>query len=228
MKLWGGRFSRESDQLTEDFNASISFDNRMYKQDITGSIAHARMLAKQEIISAEERDLIVKGLQEILQELEAGQIEFTVEAEDIHMNIETFLTAKIGTAGKKLHTARSRNDQVALDLRMYLKDEMNEIKKLIWDLQETLLMLAEEHIHTIMPGYTHLQKAQPITLAHHLMAYFEMLKRDSGRLEDCYHRTNVMPLGSGALAGTGFDLDREFVKDELGFAATTLNSLDGA
>lgn len=227
MKLWGGRFSRESDQLTEDFNASISFDNRMYKQDITGSIAHARMLAKQEIISAEERDLIVKGLQEILQELEAGQIEFTVEAEDIHMNIETFLTAKIGTAGKKLHTARSRNDQVALDLRMYLKDEMNEIKKLIWDLQETLLMLAEEHIHTIMPGYTHLQKAQPITLAHHLMAYFEMLKRDSGRLEDCYHRTNVMPLGSGALAGTGFDLDREFVKDELGFAATTLNSLDG-
>lgn len=227
MKLWGGRFARESDKLTEDFNASISFDRRMYKQDIRGSIAHARMLAKQGIIDDQERDMIVKGLQEIQAELEAGQLEFTVEAEDVHMNIETFLTAKIGEAGKKLHTARSRNDQVALDIRMYLKDEITEIRQLILALQDTLLKLADTHLHTIMPGYTHLQKAQPITLAHHLLAYFEMLKRDLGRLDDCYKRTDVMPLGSGALAGTGFNLDREFVKNQLGFGAITTNSLDG-
>jgi len=227
MKLWGGRFAKESDQLTEDFNASIAFDSRMYKQDIRGSIAHARMLAKQGIISAAEKDLMVKGLQEIQQELESGQIEFTVAAEDIHMNIETLLTAKIGAAGKKLHTARSRNDQVALDMRMYMKDVIIEVRKLIFDLQETLLKLANDHLQTIMPGYTHLQKAQPITLAHHLLAYFEMLKRDSGRLDDCFKRTDVMPLGSGALASTGFDLDREYVKAELGFEALTINSLDG-
>lgn len=227
MKLWGGRFTKGSDKLTEDFNASISFDSRMYKQDIRGSIAHARMLAKQAIISDHEKDMIVEGLQQIQAELEAGQIEFTVEAEDVHMNIETFLTLKIGEVGKKLHTARSRNDQVALDIRMYLKDEIIAIRPLIFALQETLLKLADNNLDTIMPGYTHLQKAQPITLSHHLMAYFEMLKRDLGRLDDCYQRTDFMPLGSGALAGTGFNLDRDFVKDELGFKAITANSLDG-
>lgn len=226
MKLWSGRFTRESDRLTEDFNASISFDSRMYRQDIKGSMAHARMLAKQGILTPEEGDLIVQGLGEILQEVEAGTIEFTVAAEDIHMNIETFLTQKIGAVGKKLHTARSRNDQVALDVRLYLRDEIQEIRTLILTLQETLLDLAGEHMETIMPGYTHLQRAQPISLAHHLMAYFEMLRRDVERLSDCEKRLNSMPLGSGALAGTSFDLDREMVKDELGFTEITRNSLD--
>lgn len=226
MKLWSGRFTKTSDKLTEDFNASISFDCRMYKQDIKGSIAHARMLAKQGIISDEEKDLIIKGLGEVEAELEAGKLTFTVEAEDVHMNIETFLTQKIGEVGKKLHTARSRNDQVALDVRMYLKDEIIQIRSLLIAFEEILLKLAEKHLDTIMPGYTHLQKAQPITLAHHLMAYFEMLKRDLGRLDDCYKRTDVMPLGSGALAGTGFELDRDFVKDELEFSSVTSNSLD--
>lgn len=226
MKMWSGRFSKASDRLTEDFNASISFDKRMYRQDIAGSIAHARMLAQQGIISAEERDLIVAGLEEIRQELEEGQLEFTVAAEDVHMNIESFLTEKIGAVGKKLHTARSRNDQVALDLRLYLRDEMGEIRRLILDLQQTLLDLAGQHLQTIMPGYTHLQKAQPVTLAHHLLAYFEMLRRDLGRLDDCYRRMDSMPLGSGALAGTGFNLDREAVRQELGFAGITRNSLD--
>lgn len=226
MKMWSGRFSKASDRLTEDFNASISFDKRMYRQDIAGSIAHARMLAQQGIISAEERDLIVAGLEEIRQELEEGQLEFTVAAEDVHMNIETFLTEKIGAVGKKLHTARSRNDQVALDLRLYLRDETGEIRRLILDLQQTLLDLAGQHLQTIMPGYTHLQKAQPVTLAHHLLAYFEMLRRDLGRLDDCYRRMDSMPLGSGALAGTGFNLDREAVRQELGFAGITRNSLD--
>lgn len=226
MKLWSGRFTKNTDRLTEDFNASISFDCRMYKQDIRGSMAHAAMLAKQGIIKEEEKELIIKGLAEIERELEEGKLNFTVEAEDVHMNIETFLIQKIGDVGKKLHTARSRNDQVALDLRLYLKDEMKEIKGLILSLQETLLNLAEEHIDTIMPGYTHLQKAQPVSLAHHLMAYFEMLRRDVERLEDCCKRTDYMPLGSGALAGTTFDLDRDFVREQLGFRYTTRNSLD--
>ncbi|SHG52845.1 argininosuccinate lyase [Thermosyntropha lipolytica DSM 11003] len=226
MKLWSGRFTKNTDKLTEDFNASIAFDCRMYKQDIKGSIAHASMLAKQGIIKEEEKELIIKGLKEIEKELEEGKLEFTVEAEDVHMNIETFLIQKIGEVGKKLHTARSRNDQVALDLRLYLKEEMEEIKGLILDLQETLLILAGEHIDTIMPGYTHLQKAQPVSLAHHLLAYFEMLRRDVERLEDCYKRTDYMPLGSGALAGTSFDLDRDFVREKLGFAWLTRNSLD--
>jgi len=227
LKLWGGRFGSASDKLTEDFNASIGFDQRMYRQDIAGSIAHARMLGKQGIINLEEAELIIKGLGEILADLEAGTLEFTVEAEDVHMNIETFLTAKIGEVGKKLHTGRSRNDQVALDLRLYLRDEISEVRALLLEVQAVLLALARQNIATIMPGYTHLQKAQPITLAHHLLAYFEMLRRDLGRLEDCGKRMDYMPLGSGALAGTGFNLDRDVVRAELGFAQLTRNSLDG-
>ncbi|MEQ8202121.1 MAG: argininosuccinate lyase [Syntrophomonadaceae bacterium] len=227
MKLWGGRFAKPTDRLTEDFNASIAFDQRMYKQDIRGSIAHAAMLARQGIISGEERDRIVAGLEEIGNELEDGRLQFSVAAEDVHMNIETFLTAKIGELGKKLHTARSRNDQVALDIRLYLRDEMAEVRKLLLALEDALLKLAGQHLETIMPGYTHLQKAQPITLAHHLMAYFEMLRRDLGRLDDCRQRLSSMPLGSGALAATGFPLDREFVRQQLGFIEITRNSLDG-
>jgi len=227
MKLWGGRFAKQTDKLTEDFNASIGFDSRMYKQDIQGSMAHAAMLAQQGIISEEERDQIITGLEEIGQELEDGQLQFSVAAEDVHMNIETFLTAKIGELGKKLHTARSRNDQVALDVRLYLRDEMVEVRKLILVLEEALLQLAGLHLDTIMPGYTHLQKAQPVTLAHHLMAYFEMLRRDLSRLDDCRQRLLSMPLGSGALAATGFPLDRELVRQQLGFIEITRNSLDG-
>jgi len=227
MKLWGGRFTKQTDKLTEDFNASIAFDSRMYRQDIQGSIAHAAMLAKQGILTSAERDLIVSGLEEIKAELEAGQLEFTVEAEDVHMNIETMLTAKIGDLGKKLHTARSRNDQVALDVRLYLRDEIAEIRGLILALEEALLKLGQEHLETIMPGYTHMQKAQPITLGHHLMAYFEMFRRDMGRLEDCLQRLLTMPLGSGALAATGFPLDRDYVREQLDFQAITRNSLDG-
>ncbi len=227
MKLWGGRFAKQTDKLTEDFNASIGFDSRMYKQDIQGSMAHASMLAQQGIISGEDRDQIIAGLEEIGQELEDGHLQFSVAAEDVHMNIETFLTAKIGELGKKLHTARSRNDQVALDVRLYLRDETAEVRKLILVLEEALLKLASQHLDTIMPGYTHLQKAQPVTLAHHLMAYFEMLRRDLGRLDDCRQRLLSMPLGSGALAATGFPLDRELVRQQLGFIEITRNSLDG-
>jgi len=227
MKLWAGRFTKATDKLTEDFNASIEVDRRMYRQDIEGSIAHAAMLARQGIISQAERDQIVAGLKEIREELEAGQLEFSVEAEDVHMNIETFLTAKIGEVGKKLHTARSRNDQVALDVRLYLRDEILEVRSLILTLQDTILQLAAEHIETIMPGYTHMQKAQPVTLGHHLLAYFEMLRRDIGRLDDCRKRLLAMPLGSGALAATGFPLDRDYVREQLGFTELTRNSLDG-
>jgi argininosuccinate lyase len=226
MKLWSGRFTKQTDKLTEDFNASISFDSRMYKQDIKGSMAHAAMLGKQGIITPEESKIIIKGLKEIFEELEAGKLEFTVEAEDVHMNIETFLTQKIGEVGKKLHTARSRNDQVALDIRLYLRDEINEIRELLLNVEEVLLKLAGEHLETIMPGYTHMQKAQPVTLAHHLMAYFEMFRRDVERLMDCQKRLDYMPLGSGALAATGFNLDREFVAEQLGFSHITRNSLD--
>ena len=227
MKLWSGRFTKESDSLTEDFNASIAFDRRMYNQDITGSIAHARMLAKQGIINAEERDLIIKGLQEIRDGLDGGELQFSVQAEDVHMNIETLLIRRIGEVGKKLHTARSRNDQVALDMRLYLRDEIAVIRHHLLKLEETLLELAKQHTNTLMPGYTHLQKAQPVTLAHHLLAYFEMLRRDLERLSDCSRRLDYMPLGSGALAGTGFDLDRDYVREQLGFAHITRNSLDG-
>ena len=227
MKLWGGRFSKNTDSEVNDFNSSIRFDQRMYRQDILGSIAHAKMLGKCNIIPPEDSELIVKTLGEILDDVENGKIEFMVDAEDIHMNIETILTSRIGDAGKRLHTGRSRNDQVALDIRMYLKDEIEEIKEMLVSLEKTLLDIAGENLDTIMPGYTHLQKAQPITLAHHTMAYFEMFKRDIERLCDVYKRTNVMPLGSGALAATTYPLDREFVAKELGFYSITLNSLDG-
>ena len=227
MKLWGGRFSKNTDSEVNDFNSSIRFDQRMYRQDILGSIAHAKMLGKCNIIPIADSELIVKTLGEILDDVENGKIEFMVDAEDIHMNIETILTSRIGDAGKRLHTGRSRNDQVALDIRMYLKDEIVEIKEMLVSLEKTLLDIAANNLDTIMPGYTHLQKAQPITLAHHTMAYFEMFKRDIERLCDVYKRTNVMPLGSGALAATTYPLDREFVAKELGFDSITLNSLDG-
>lgn len=226
-KLWGGRFQKSTDKKVDDFNSSIRFDKRMYRQDIRGSIAHAKMLGKQGIIDTADSEKIVEGLTEILSDIENGRVEFLIDAEDIHMNIEKLLTDKIGAAGKRLHTGRSRNDQVALDIRMYLMDEIDEISDMAKALMEALVSLAKEHTQTIMPGYTHLQKAQPITLAHHLMAYFEMAKRDLMRLDDCKKRTNVMPLGSGALAGTTYPLDREFVANVLGFDAVTMNSLDG-
>ena len=227
MKLWGGRFEKATDKKVDDFNSSIRFDQRMYRQDITGSIAHARMLGKQGIISLEDSQLIIKTLAEILTDIENGKVEFEIDAEDIHMNVEKILIERIGDTGKRLHTGRSRNDQVALDIRMYVKDEIVEIKAMLVSLIETLLALAKEHTKTIMPGYTHLQKAQPITFAHHVMAYTNMLLRDLDRLNDTYRRVNVMPLGSGALAGTTHPLDREMVAEELGFAAVTTNSLDG-
>ncbi len=227
MKLWGGRFEKATDKKVDDFNSSIRFDQRLYRQDITGSIAHARMLGKQGIISLEDSELIIKTLAEILKDIEEGKVEFEIDAEDIHMNVEKILIERIGDTGKRLHTGRSRNDQVALDIRMYVKDEICEIHKMVSELIETLLNLAEKHTKTIMPGYTHLQKAQPITFAHHVMAYVNMLLRDLDRLMGTYKRVNVMPLGSGALAGTTHPLDREAVAAELGFAAVTTNSLDG-
>lgn len=211
MKLWGGRFSKSTDAMVDDFNSSIRFDARMYAQDILGSQAHAEMLGRQGIIPEEDAALIVKTLGEIKEDIESGKVEFEIDAEDIHMNIETILISRIGDVGKKLHTGRSRNDQVALDLRMYLRDEVDEIVKDLNSLKSTILDIAEDNMETIMPGYTHLQKAQPITLAHHVMAYYEMFKRDTERLADCRRRINVMPLGSGALAGTTYDLDRDFV-----------------
>ena len=226
-KLWGGRFSKSTDALVDDFNSSIRFDSRMYAQDIRGSQAHAEMLGRQGIISKEDSELIVKTLGEIKKDIDDGKVEFTIDAEDIHMNIETILIERIGDVGKRLHTGRSRNDQVALDTRMYVRDELDEIKKDVEAFKATLLDLAERHLDTIMPGYTHLQKAQPVTLAHHLMAYYEMFRRDASRLDDCRRRLNVMPLGSGALAGTTYPLDREFVADKLGFDSVSMNSLDG-
>ena len=227
MKLWGGRFSKATDALVDDFNSSIRFDARMYKQDITGSMAHAEMLGRQGIIPSADADLIVKTLAEILEDIEAGKVEFLIDAEDIHMNIETILTQRIGDAGKKLHTGRSRNDQVALDLRMYLRDEVDEISAMLKNTMKTVLDIAEKNVDTVMPGYTHLQKAQPVTAAHHFMAYFQMFSRDLERLADCRKRINIMPLGSGALAGTTYPLDREFVAEKLGFAGVTRNSMDG-
>ncbi len=226
-KLWGGRFSKATDKLVDDFNSSIRFDARMYAQDIDGSRAHAEMLGRQGIIPAADAELIVKTLSEIKADIEAGKVEFLIDAEDIHMNIETILISRIGDVGKRLHTGRSRNDQVALDIRMYLRDELDEISGMVNDLCTIILDLAEKNLTTIMPGYTHLQKAQPITLAHHAMAYFEMFRRDRERLADCRKRMNIMPLGSGALAGTTYPLDREFVAEKLGFDGITQNSLDG-
>jgi argininosuccinate lyase len=227
MKLWGGRFAKNTDKLVDDFNSSISFDGRMYRQDIQGSIAHAEMLGKQGIIPSEDAKLICKTLGEILIDIEKGTVEFETDAEDIHMNIEKILITRIGDTGKRLHTGRSRNDQVALDIRMYLKHEMIELKSMLKDLLGTLISISEANLDTILPGYTHLQRAQPITLAHHMMAYFQMFKRDVERLKDCYKRTDVMPLGSGALAGTTYPLDRQLVADKLGFSSITENSLDG-
>lgn len=227
MKLWGGRFQKNTDKSVDDFNSSIRFDCRMYKQDIRGSMAHARMLGKCGIISEADAELIQKTLAEILDDIEKGLVEFEVDAEDIHMNVEKILISRIGDVGKRLHTGRSRNDQVALDIRMYLKDEINNIRDMLISLEKVLLEKAEDNLDTILPGYTHLQRAQPITFAHHIMAYCQMFKRDIERLEDCFKRTNVMPLGSGALAGTTYPLDRHMVAEELGFAGITENSLDG-
>lgn len=227
MKLWGGRFEKSTDKAVDDFNSSIRFDSRMYKQDILGSIAHAKMLGKCKIIPEEDSQLIQETLKKILSDIESGLVEFQIDAEDIHMNIETILISRIGNIGKKLHTGRSRNDQVALDIRMYLKDEIKVIKNMLISLLEVLLKLAENNLDTILPGYTHLQRAQPITFAHHMIAYFQMFKRDVERLDDCYGRTDIMPLGSGALAGTTYPLDRYMVANELGFSSITENSLDG-
>lgn len=227
MKLWGGRFTKSTDSFTDHFHSSISFDSRMYKQDITGSIAHAGMLGKQNIIPMEDAELIQKTLKEILADIEEGKITFDEKAEDIHMNVETILISRIGDVGKRLHTGRSRNDQVALDIRMYLREQIVDIKALIKELLCVLNNMAEKNVDTIMPGYTHLQNAQPVTLAHHLLAYVEMFKRDYERLSDAYKRTNVMPLGSGALAATTYPLDRQAVCDALGFDSITLNSMDG-
>jgi len=226
MKLWGGRFNKNTAKMAEDFNASISVDSRLYKQDIEGSKAHALMLGKCGIISMEEAANIINALEEIKLELESGSAELTNDAEDIHMNIETLLIEKIGDAGKKLHTARSRNDQVALDMRMYLKEETYAMLELFSELEKLLLDKAEENVSTIMPGYTHMQKAQPVTLGHHFMAYFEMFKRDMDRFADCLKRIDVMPLGSCALAGTTYPIDRELVADILKFSNISLNSID--
>lgn len=226
-KLWGGRFTQSTDSFTDHFHSSISFDSRMYKEDITGSMAHAAMLGKQGIIPADDAALIIKTLKEILADIEAGKVTFDEKAEDIHMNVETILISRIGDVGKRLHTGRSRNDQVALDIRMYTKKEIIAIKELVKNLMVTLNDFAANHTETILPGYTHLQRAQPVTLAHHLLAYVEMFKRDYDRLCDTYKRTDVMPLGSGALATTTYPLDRYAVAEELGFAAITMNSMDG-
>ncbi len=226
-KLWGGRFSKETDALVDDFNSSIRFDSRMYREDIEGSIAHAGMLGRCGIIASEDAALIQKTLREILEDIAAGKVDFAIDAEDIHMNVETLLIERIGDVGKRLHTGRSRNDQVALDLRLYLRRETDSILDTVKTLMTALLDLAEQHTETIMPGYTHMQKAQPVTFAHHLLAYFEMLKRDYDRLSQCRGRMNIMPLGSGALAGTTYPLDRASVAAELGFDAVTNNSLDG-
>ena len=225
-KLWGGRFAKEESAKAQQFNASIQFDQKLYRQDITGSIAHSRMLARQGIIPQSEADLIKEALTDILADIENGNFQFTIEQEDIHMNIESVLTQRIGAAGKRLHTARSRNDQVAVDFRLYLKDEIQEITGLLLTLSRTLCDLAEQHQNTVMPGYTHLQRAQPVTLAFHLMAYVQMFRRDQERLADCLKRTDSLPLGSGALAGTTYPTDREFLAQELGFSRICENAMD--
>lgn len=225
MKLWKGRFSKAATSSADEFNASIEFDQRLYKEDITG-IAHAKMLGKQGIITYEESELIVKTLKEILVDIETGKVEFTIESEDIHMNIESILTERIGDIGKKLHTARSRNDQIAVDIRLYLKKETAAIDGLLSDLLDCLAKLAKEHQDTVMPGYTHLQRAQPITLAYHLLAYYQMFSRDRERFADCLRRTDRLPLGSGALAGTTYNTDRDFLAKELDFDSVLSNGMD--
>ena len=226
MKLWGGRFTKETNQLVHNFNASLSFDQKFYHQDIEGSIAHVKMLAKQGLLTTEDRDAIIEGLEGIRRDLESGALVFTAEHEDIHSFVEAVLTERIGDAGKRLHTGRSRNDQVALDMKLYTRDEIDELDGLVKSLLEELLKLMEENLDTYMPGFTHLQKAQPITLAHHMGAYFEMFYRDRTRLSDIRKRMNYCPLGSGALAGTTYPLDREYTAELLGFEGPTLNSMD--
>ena len=226
-KLWGGRFTKNTDAFAEGFHSSISFDSRMYKQDITGSIAHARMLGRQGILSEEDVTAIVGGLEGILSDIEAGKVSFSPHDEDIHMNVERLLTERIGDAGKRLHTGRSRNDQVALDFRMYMLTEEDETIDALKALANAIIGIAEDNLETIMPAYTHLQKAQPTTLAHYMMAYCQMFLRDIDRLKDVKKRTDSMPLGSGALCGTTYPLDREYVAQQLGFSAVTPNSMDG-
>ena len=226
-KLWGGRFSKGTNHLVDDFHSSISFDQRLYQEDIQGSIAHATMLGEEGIIPLKESLMIVAGLQELLKEIEEGQVEFQQSAEDIHMNIETLLIDKIGDAGKRLHTGRSRNDQVALDIRLYAKKSCTEVQSLLKALCQALVSISRGHISTIMPGYTRLQKAQLITLAHHLMAYIQMFKRDYGRFTAAYQSADTCPLGSGALATTTYPLNRKRTAELLGFAAISENSLDG-
>lgn len=226
MKLWGGRFTKETDQLVNNFNASISFDQKFYKQDIEGSIAHAAMLGHQDIISEEESSKIQEGLKGILSDIEDGRLEITDEYEDIHTFMEATLIERIGDVGKKLHTGRSRNDQVALDMRLYTRDELLKVDEEVKELMAVILRLMKENLETYMPGFTHLQKAQPVTVAHHFGAYFEMFKRDRSRLSDIYKRMNYCPLGAGALAGTTYPLDRELTAFLLGFDGPTLNSMD--
>lgn len=225
-KLWGGRFSKQTNELVEAFNASISFDSRLYNEDIRGSKAHATMLANQGIISQQEAEQIVAGLDEILADIESGNFSFEQSLEDIHMNIESRLTERIGDPGAKLHTARSRNDQVSLDMHMYMKKEVAEIAALILNLQKVLLKIATEQQKTIMPGYTHLQRAQPVTFAHHMLAYYQMLSRDFRRLKGVYEGADIMPLGAGAIAGTTINIDRHFVAEQLSFSQVYANSMD--
>ena len=225
-KLWGGRFSKNTNELVDAFNASIDFDKRLYHEDIRGSMAHARMLAKCGIIPAEDGEKIIAGLKDILADIEAGNFDFSVDLEDIHMNVEARLTERIGSAGARLHTARSRNDQVALDMHMYMKREVTEIAELLLRFEEALLSVAKQHAKTLMPGYTHLQRAQPITFAHHLLAYFNMLQRDFRRLLGVWEGADLMPLGAGAIAGTTFPIDRHMVAEELNFSTVYPNSMD--
>jgi argininosuccinate lyase len=227
MKLWGGRFEKSTDGMVDDFHSSITFDQRLYRQDIAGSIAHATMLGEQGIIQKADAEAIVDGLNALLADIEEGKVSFALDAEDIHMNVETLLIQRIGQAGKRLHTGRSRNDQVALDCRMYVKDAAREAVDLLSSLMAALLDTAEQHARTIMPGYTHMQKAQPITLGHHLCAYAEMFRRDIGRFQAARQAADAMPLGSGALAGTTYPLNRARVQELLGFSSLTRNSLDG-
>ncbi len=226
-QLWGGRFTKETDQLVYNFNASISFDKKFYKQDMEGSIAHVKMLGKQGILTEQETDDIVKAICEILKEVEEGKLEISHEYEDIHSFVEATLIDRLGDTGKKLHTGRSRNDQVALDMRLYTRQEVLAVDDLLKELLNAILTIMENNTDTFMPGFTHLQKAQPVTLAHHMGAYFEMFKRDRLRLQDIYHRMNYCPLGSGALAGTTYPLDRDYTAELLGFYGPTLNSMDG-
>jgi len=226
MKLWKGRFTKQASSSSDEFNASINFDQRLYKEDIAGSIAHAEMLGKKNILTPEEADKIISALLGIQEDIESGKVRFTVEQEDIHMNIESLLTQRIGDTGKKLHTARSRNDQVAVDFRMYVKKEISETEKNLDSLLRVLRDTASDNVQTVMPGYTHLQRAQPVTLGYHLLAYYQMFSRDRSRFEDCLRRADALPLGSGALAGTTYDTDRQFLADQLGFASVTANAMD--